>query len=233
MNDSQQNIKKNVLEKIRHGDVVMRPKIYFTLQVIVVAVVAVCAFIASVLVVSFAFFSLHESGELLLLGFGVRGLLTFIALFPWVTLLIAVGLVVLLEWLIRYFKFSYRQPILKVFFVAVCVVCVGGLLITFTPLHTNLSDTADRGDLPFIGQLYEDVHMPHEDKGEFRGVVVSVATSTITITHNDHDADADDGTRVVTVPTNFNTSILHIGDRVYVAGDMTNGTVTAYGLSKF
>jgi hypothetical protein len=237
MNTPSENIKNTVLEKIRHGDVVMRPKAYFVMQVILVVTVAILALIASSFVASFAFFSVRESGELFLLGFGVRGVLTFISLFPWCTLIIAGVLVFLFEWLLRHFKFTYHQPILALFFAFLALVFIGGIFITLTPFHTDLLNLADKGELPVVGELYEHIHMPHEDKGEFRGVITAIGTSTVTITHNDNDADIDDGTRIVTVPPSFDIHSLRLGDRLYVAGALgtstASSTIIAYGLQVF
>jgi hypothetical protein len=231
--ETNNRIKENVLGKIRRGDVHMRPKLYFVAQVIVVTIVAIITLAVSVFAVSFIFFSIHESGELFLFGFGMRGLLTFIAIFPWFTSLLALSLIILFEWLLRHFKFNYRRSILSVFFGLFCVVGVVGVLISITPIHKNLLDQADHGHLPFIGESYENIHTPHENNGEFRGVIISISTSTITISHNDNDADTDDGVRTILVPLGFDISTLHIGDRMYVAGDMASDTVSAYGLQKF
>jgi len=228
-----EDIKKSVLEKITRGEVHMRPRIYFIIKIISVIVVAALALFASALVVSFAFFSIHESGELFLLGFGARGLTTFLSLFPWGALIVAILLIVLLEWLLKHFRFTYRVPLLNMIFSGLFLVILIGLLITVTPFHAMLLDKADKGELPIVGELYESIHMPHEDQGEFRGVVMSMSSSTLTITHNDNDADADDGTRTVVVPANFDTSQVKVGDRVYVAGDMASGTVSAYGVQRF
>src|ERR1035437_5212484 len=121
MNTSPKDIENNVLEKIRQGDIRMRPRIYFVARIVAVIFVAIFALVVSVFVLSFAFFSVHESGELFLLGFGSRGLLTFFSLFPWFTLIVAVGLLFLFELLSRLFIFNYRQPILKIFFTFLCI----------------------------------------------------------------------------------------------------------------
>jgi hypothetical protein len=233
MNKSSEEIKNTVLEKIRRGDVQMRPRIYFVAQITLVATTAVLAFVASALVISFAFFSLEESGELFLLGFGLRGLVTFLFIFPWIELVIAIALIFLLEWLLRHFKWNYRLPILKTFFATLLVIFVFGLLISITPLHNNLLTIADRGDLPVVGELYENINTLHEDRGEYRGAIVSISGSEIIITHNDYDYDTDDGTWKIDVPANFDVNTLQIGDRVYVLGNPADGVVLAIGLKKF
>ena len=50
----------------------MRPKAFFTLKVIALAVVSVLTLVTTVLLFSFVLFSVRASGEMLLLGFGWR-----------------------------------------------------------------------------------------------------------------------------------------------------------------
>src|ERR1035437_8027474 len=135
MNKSSEYIKNIVLKKIRQGNIHMRPRIYFIIQIILVIAVTLIALIASAFVISFAFFSIHESGELFLLGFGIRGLFTFLSLFPWFTLVVTLILIFILEWLLRHFKFNYRVPILKMFILALLGIVLIGLLVVTTPIH--------------------------------------------------------------------------------------------------
>lgn len=228
-----EDIKNKVLEKIKKGDIHIRPKIYFVVQVVLVISVGILAIIASAFVLSFAFFSIYQSGELFLLGFGLRGLMTFLGLFPWLILILAGLLVFIFEWLMRHFKFNYRLPILYTSIIAVFLISILGLLISISPFHNNLLNQADRKELPFLGNLYENIRKPNEVKGEFKGVVVSISTSTLNITHDDLDNDTDDGTRTVNIPKGYDVQKLHIGDKVYVAGDESSDKINAYGLEVF
>jgi len=140
------DIQESVLQKIRTGEVSMRPKLFFIVKIALLIIVAILAFASAMLVLSFAFFSIHESGELLFL------------LIP---LLIAVLLIILLDFLLRSFKFAYRVSMLDIFLVALAAAMVVGFFITLTPLHTTLRDRADRGELPIIGEFYEATHDEH------------------------------------------------------------------------
>jgi hypothetical protein len=155
------DIQASVLQKIRTGEVSMRPKLFFIAKVAALAVVAALAFASAMLVLSFAFFSIHESGEQFLLGFGQRGFIVFIQLFPWIPFFIAVLLILLLDFLLRYFKFGYRISMLDLFLIALAAAMVVGFFITLTPLHTDLRDRAERGELPIIGEFYE--HLQGKD----------------------------------------------------------------------
>ena len=223
-------IKEKVFAKIRSGEAWMRPRLYFVLRIALLAALAVIAFVLAIFVLSFAFFSIHESGEQFLLGFGQRGLLAFVALFPWWSFLLTALLILLIDHLLRYFKFGYRVSILEIFLVALVVVMVGGVAINFTPLHSSLLDSADHDQLPIIGEMYEQIHDPHQEQGVYRGSISSIQGNTFVITHNDNDKDSDDGTWNIVAPAGFDMNTLQVGEPVYVAGKLILGTVNAYGI---
>ena len=208
----------------------MHPRIYFVARIILLAAVAVITLALAMLVLSFAFFSIHESGEQFLLGFGQRGFVAFIMLFPWLPLLLTLLLVLLLDYLLRYFKFGYRISILEVFLVALAVVVGAGILINVTPLHATLLNSADHDNLPIIGPLYEQLHDSHQAAGVYRGDISSIQGTEFVIAHNDNDKDTDDGTWTVLAPAGFDMTTLRVGEPVYVAGRMILGVVNAYGV---
>ncbi len=175
-------------------------------------------------------FSIHESGELLLLGFGEKGLRALTALFPWLTLLLAFGAILLLEWLLRYFKFGYRISMLRIFLTLTAIAITGSILINLTPLHARLLERADHDTLPVIGAIYEEIHDSHQQQGVFRGYVASTSAGSFTITHNDNDRDTDDGSWTIIPPVGFDIVSLSVGDRVYVAGKLQRDLVYAYGV---
>jgi glucan phosphoethanolaminetransferase (alkaline phosphatase superfamily) len=224
------DIKERVFAKIRTGEALMHPRIYFVARVILLAAVAVITLALAMLVLSFAFFSIHESGEQFLLGFGQRGFVAFIMLFPWLPLLLTLLLVLLLDYLLRYFKFGYRISILEVFLVALAVVVGAGILINVTPLHATLLNSADHDNLPIIGPLYEQLHDSHQAAGIYRGDISSIQGTEFVIAHNDNDKDTDDGTWTVLAPAGFDMTTLRVGEPVYVAGRMILGVVNAYGV---
>ena len=226
-------IKGNVFEKIHKGEALMRPRIYFITRTVLLAVISVIALTLAMFVLSFAFFSIHESGEQFLLGFGQRGLLAFITLFPWLPFLLTLVLILLLDYLLRYFKFGYRVSVLEIFLIALAVVMIAGVGINYTPLHSILLDTADRNGLPFLAPLYEKIHDSHQEQGVFRGVISSIHSNEFFITHDDKDSDTDDGTSTIVVPAGFDTATLHVGERVYIAGTLVQGVVDAYGIQEF
>ena len=231
----EKDIKQRVLDKITKGEVVMRPKIYFVAQVVLIASLASLAFILSIYATSFAFFSIHESGEQFLLGFGSQGIYVFFALFPWWIVLVILALVVLVEYLVRRFRFAYHSSLFRIFGILFVCAILLGIVIDFTPFHTFLLDRADRGELPLFGSIYESIRVPHRDQGVFRGVVdsISLQNNSFVISHDDFDNDSDDGTYTVIAPTGFDMGSLQVGDKIYVAGTSSRGIIYSYGINLF
>lgn len=234
-----ENPKDAVLGKIRAGAVTMRPRLYFILKAFAVAFIAALVLALSILLASFIFFAIRLNGSDALLSFGPRGLPVFLEIFPWPLALADLGLIVLLEWLLRRFRFAYSRPVL--FLLLAIVAIVGAISVGIehsTRFHESLFAHAEHEGLPppfqsfYIGAHQ---HAP-ESLGVFRGIVVSEEAGRFVITYDDIDTgtttegDADAQTRIIVVPDGFDISVIHIGDRVFVAGDYASGTVRAYGI---
>ncbi len=225
----QQEIQQNVLARIRGGAAHMHSRSYFVGRVAVTITAAILSLSLSTFVLSFILFSIHESGEQFLLGFGTRGAATFIGLFPWVPLMVDITLWFLLEWLLQGFKIGYRFSLLSIFLVLLVSSTVLAVVVNLTPLHGMLLNRADRGQLPIIGGMYESIRDSHQAQGIFRGTVTLIDGNTIVITHDDTDHDRDDGTQTVVVPDG-QASTISVGSREYVFGSFDGRVVQAYGV---
>jgi hypothetical protein len=210
------SIQQAVLEQVRAGTIRRTPRLYFVLRIVATAAVGVLLLAASSILVSFILFSLHESGQELLLGFGLEGIKVFLSLFPWLITFFVIGLIILLEWLLQGFRLGYRIPILQIFLGIVGISIVLGIIISSTPLHTHLLHDADNDQLPIIGPAYEHIFDAHEDHGVSRGVVVSTTTMSFVIQHNDLDHDPDDGS--FTIHLTHNLLMPQVGEHVLVFG---------------
>ena len=206
-----------LLKKIIAEDVKMRPKAFFTLKVIALAVVSVLTLVTTVLLFSFVLFSVRASGEMLLLGFGWRGLLIFLTLFPWTTLLIEILLIAALEWLLRQFKFGYRSPVA---FLTMAILLLTVALSLFvergTTLHESLLYQSDKDTLPIIGTFYKEIRQHPDSRELCRCVITDVGNTTITVVADDRDFYATSSHHVVLLPAGIATSSLGRGDRVLI-----------------
>jgi glucan phosphoethanolaminetransferase (alkaline phosphatase superfamily) len=223
------NLQEKILARI-HGGVPMRSRAYFLFRAALAGVAALLVLAGALFTLSFLFFSVRESGVGYLLEFGEHGISAFVALFPWVSLLLFVVFVVILELLVRRFEFSYRFPLLRIFLWILIIGIAGSTIIGFTPLHSSLLSAADKDELPLLGPWYEQIHDSHVEQGVYRGDITTVAATYFVISHNDTDNDSDEGEWSIVPPSGFATSTLSVGEKAYVAGQLKNGVVYAYGI---
>jgi len=156
-----QRIQGNVLDTVHAGTAHMRSRAYFVLRAAAAITLAVLALALSGFVLSFIAFSIHESGELFLLGFGARGIAVFFNLFPWLSLMLDGVVILALEWLLAGFRFGYRVSLLSLLAAVFGASAVLAALVYALPIHSLLLDAADRGQLPILGGLYERIHESH------------------------------------------------------------------------
>ncbi|HWU24747.1 MAG TPA: hypothetical protein VN086_03280 [Candidatus Paceibacterota bacterium] len=232
-NPEQHQIESEVLERIRSGKLRMKPRFFFVLKTALVIAITVLILLISVWLASFISFGLRLSGNDSLLGFGTRGILMFIAVFPWWLALIDLALIALLAWLLRHFKFGYRKPVLYLLGALIVGGVAGGLLFDReTPFHDDRFHEAESGELfAPLESLYEGAHTKApEDQGIYRGFVVTVAPDSFVLTHDDYDNSPDDGTWTVRPPSGFDIRMVRVGDRVYVGGEKDGNVIEAYGV---
>jgi hypothetical protein len=232
MNNTPNNSIDRVLEKIEQGKVHMQPKVFFILRMFALAFAAFVIFVLSAFIASFVLFSIHESGELFLLGFGWRGVFMFLLFFPWVFFALDLLAIIALRALMQNFRMFYRLSFTTVLGVIILASTALALLINLTPLHTTLRNQASHEGVPFVGHFYTGIRVPHEKNGEFRGFITSIEGRTFMLKHDLHDTFDDDHQLTVHVPSSLDITPYVVGDNIYVAGDEEHGVVEAYGIGK-
>jgi hypothetical protein len=234
MENNINNLQKNILEKIKAGEINMRSKSYFALHFVLLIILALLILLTSSFLISFIYFSIHASGRLFLLGFGWRGFEVFVLTFPWTILLVDVIFLLALEWLLKRFQFGYRNPLIYSLGGILLVTLATAFVISETSLHDALFHQEQRAHVPFIGAFYDRVQRPPHESGVFRGVVLSLAGNTFTMA----DADQDDGAsssavfEIILDPSIVASGIVATSDTVFVAGDVNGNTIHAYGIRK-
>jgi hypothetical protein len=248
-NKNKNDIMKSVLEKIQAGDIRMKSRGYFMWKMALIIVLALLVLLTSAFFVSFISFSLRASGRLILLGFGWQGLKVFLLTFPWGLFLIDLVLVVVLERMLRSFKFGYRSPLVYLLGGVLVVVVVAGLAIdNETSFHSEVWHAQRNGDMPafLFGDLYNNVRQPPHDEGVFRGTVVFMGIATpggpafLILKSDDQDSDINDSATTsqvwrVILPSNLNFAAqvdVSVGEQILVAGSVFPDGVHAYGIQK-
>jgi hypothetical protein len=188
----------------------------------------------SIFIFNFILFSIRINSHDAFLAFGPRGIQGFLIFFPWLTLMLDVVMIVILEWLIRKFRFGYRIPMLYIVGAILALTFVAGFALDRgTYFNDRLMDRAEHEGLPPpLAFMYHGArHAPHD--GICRCTVTAIENSTITV------ADFRDGattTYTVLLPTDdirATSSNIKVGDVVFVAGDKDeDGTIRAFGVRK-
>jgi hypothetical protein len=232
-NDKKIDLKDRILRDIQAGKVSMRPKLYFSLKIAALVMVAFAVVCISIFILNFILFSLRIGSQAMLLGFGPRGFLLFLSFFPWGLLLIDLVLLIVLESLLRRFQFGYRTPTLYLLLGLLALTfSVGFALDKGTGFNDEMLTRArDRHLPPPVGGFYQGA-VPPSSKGLCRRCVITdINGSEIFVT----DSRTGSTTIRVILPPNdprATTSELKIGDRVFIAGDEDDGVIRAFGLRK-
>ena len=227
------DLKERILADISARKMKIYPKIYFFLRAMLVAVVAVLILIISIFIFNYVFFSLRVSGRGDLLNFGPHGLSLFLAYFPWLLFVADLALIIMLEWLLRHFRFGYRNPILYLLLGIFAVTISAGYFINRA---TNINDTllrqADKNALvaPF-DEIYESVRGSHvADQGVCECQIMKMNGNIITA----QDINSTSGIPLtVILPAGYNIPpSVQVGSVVFVAGALSpSNTMQAFGLS--
>jgi hypothetical protein len=229
---SQKNMRDRILEKIEAQEVLMRPKFYFTLKIAALVLVMLAVLVISIFIFNFILFSVRVNSHDALLGFGPRGIEAFIIFFPWVWFLLDVVLIAVLEWLIREFRFGYKIPVLYLLAAIFFSTAIVGLAIDRgTDVNDRLLRRADRHELP-LGRLYEGARRPMPGSGVCLCAISAIKGDTLTV----YDPRVGSSTLLtVVLPPNdprATTTLLKVGDLVFIAGDVTGDDIHAFGLKK-
>ena len=226
-------MKDEILRKIHADTLRMRPKLYFTLQVASLVILVLVILVVSVFICNFILFSIRINSHDALLGFGPRGLLSFLRFFPWPLLILDGALLILLQWLVRQFRFGYKSPMLFLFLAIILMTgAVGLILDRETPLNDMLLRGSDEHRLPpFFGDVYGHArHMPLVDEGFCKCIISAINGTSLTV----YDSQSTTTLTVLLPEGNAHatTSGLQIGDTVLIAGDRDGSVIHAFGVRK-
>jgi hypothetical protein len=225
-------IKDQLLDRIKKGEVVMRPKFHFTLKVLATALVAFAVLVISVFIFNFILFSIRINHHDTLLSFGVDGLVAFLFFFPWLLLLVDILLIALLEWLLRQFRFGYTIPVLYLLAGIVVMTAVTGFALDRgTPFNDRMIERARHLPAP-VGDFYDGARKPwRKGSGLCHCEIVSIDENRLIA------SDLRKGTTTLQVVLPFDddratTTGLKVGDVVLIAGREKEGTLYAFGIHK-
>lgn len=233
-NQPQKNKITDILEKIKNNELVQKPKIYFRLKLVALIVLLLVVTVVSVLLSSFILFSLNVSGHASLIHFGMTGWQAFLVFFPWELALFEIILLVLLEYLLRSFRFGYKIPILYLFLGVMALMIVSGAVVEQTPLHSRILERADQEHLPPpLGVLYENTRRPPaRDSGIFRGTIETIEDSLLIVSLDNPRGRGTTTPVTVRIPQGQALEELIVGDRVFIRGRLEEESIKAIQIKK-
>jgi hypothetical protein len=228
-NNSQKSlITGKVLEKIKSGRVKMRPKAHFVLKTALVALGFILIILFLLYLISFIVFTLRMSGIWFAPGFGFYGIKIFLFSLPWLLILIAIILIIVLEILVKYFSFAYRRPILYSILGIIALVFLGSFVINQTKIHPCLFQKAQERNLPVAGKFYRDF-----GAGKFRNAHRGVVSETTEKGFKIETPRNETLNIIITPETRFPFGKdIEENDNVMILGERDNCTVRAFGVRK-
>ncbi len=229
-NKNQENLNASLMEKIKSGEVKMKPKVYFISKSVGFILIAVLLFLITIFLVSFIIFFVRGSGLWFLPGFGWPGIRMMLLQLPWFLIAVCAGLVILLEVLISRLGFAYRRPLVYSILVLLVLATTIGILVSKTPLHVSAFRAAVENKLPFAGLLYRSygaMDTPNFMNG--RVAVPSDGPQKMQV------ETADGQTFEVEIPTSTNVMMLkpgpiHRDDMIMIMGERSGSKIKAFGL---
>jgi hypothetical protein len=222
------SVRDNVLEAIKKGKVKMRPKWHFVLRGALLGFSTILVLLTIIYILSFIFFMMHQNGVWFVPSFGFLAFRTFIFSLPWLLIILAIVCIVILEFLVRYYSFGYRRPILYSMLGVIGLVIAGGIVIAATPIHGRFLRTAREGHLPIAGKFYRDFDRQHFHDVH-PGVITQLTQDGFNIKTANDDVFSVEITPETRLPLGLNFSV---NDRVVVLGEEGSSTIKALGVRK-
>jgi hypothetical protein len=234
MQDTKNSIKETLLARIQKNELTMRPKAYFFAQIATLIIVSAGILLISISLLNFILFSLRVNNHDSLLGFGSRGIMLFLSVFPWTFFVIDIALIVFLEWLLRRFRFASRIPVLYMLSgIFVATISFGLLIDRETSFNDDFMRQADAHHLPSPIEAYfiQAHHLLPLGSGMCKCTITAINGTVLSA----DDIDLSTTTHLtILLPEGSasSTSWLSVGDTVFIAGDRDGNTIEAFGIHK-
>ena len=119
-----QNIKENVMEKIKNDEIKMKPKYYFFIGSLFSFIGLVASIVTSIFLISVLSFSLRSHGPM-----GEVRLSLMLESFPiWIPIIAMLGIIFGI-YMLRQYEFSYKSNFWKIIIGFILAIIVSGILI--------------------------------------------------------------------------------------------------------
>lgn len=129
MNKPEQTISNDVMQKIKQGEVQMKPRLYFTLLYVFAIFSVLAAGLVTAYLSSIVFYWIRIENSSTMAYGARRNLSEAIAAFPWWAVIIAIGLVAMAVMLVRRHGTMYRHRARTVTLVIIALSLIVGFIM--------------------------------------------------------------------------------------------------------
>jgi len=136
--ENKPDLTEKVMGKIHEDKVKMRPRSYFVIGGIILAVGLAVALLTAGFFTNLAFFRLRAHAPFNYFQFGSLGFHPFLATFPWLHLLVAIGGFAVVVILLRHYDISYKKRFLGLVGGVLALVLTTGLILSFARFNERI-----------------------------------------------------------------------------------------------
>jgi len=231
--DDKTNLQTEIKEKIASGAVSMKPKMHFTLHIALLVFASLVVLVLSVMIANFILFTIRVSGHEPLLGFGLRGILFFLYVFPWPLFILDALSFMGLLWLLKQFRVGYRSPVLVL--LALILLLTAGASVALDRgfrLNDRLITNSDRYPLPrSVQYFYKSANGAPVD-GICLCEIVGINGNMIIVKDTRKKNAVAFTVRLPNNDMRATTTDIEVGDVALIASDADGDEIRAFGVRK-
>lgn len=222
------DVKESVLNKIKCGEVTMRPRWHFVLFSAMAVVGSLILVTWLVYLESFIFFVMSGTGIAYVPLFGIKGMLVFLLSAPWLLVALTVLFIVGIHHLVKTYAFCYTRPLIYSFLAIIGFTAVVAYILAQTDMHYKAMERAQDSRLPVVGSMYRQYGLnPNKD------VHVGVVSSTTREGFIIQSRVGGEYSVIISRTTKRPPEPIQLGETVLILGPDEAGTIEAHGVKPF
>ncbi len=220
------SLKEQILAQISSGQAKMRPRSYFIVRGVLLALGTVVMTLTLLYTISLIVFITKLNGSSELPAFGLKGIAPFIFSLPWILIATCLLALVVLELLVHHYAFAYRKPVVYSLVGVFVVAILGSMIVARFRLHEQLFEFAQEERLPIAGPFYRD-YDHRRVRNIYPGIIATLNESGFNLTTRQAETFTIIVNEQTAVPAGW---IWHQGDMVVVLGNEDDRIITALGV---
>ena len=219
-------LEKKIINKLKSGNIKMKPKIYFILKALFFLFLGGVAVLLGLFLISFVFFIFRINNLIYLFGFGFFGIGIFLRLLPWILVFSILILVLILELIAEKHRIVWRKPAIYSLVIFVIIILFCGFFISKTNFHPGILKKANQERLPLLGGFYREFSDPKDKDVHFGTILEIKEDSVLILTLEEEELEA------VFKEGFFGKEQFKLGDKVIVLGEREENKVNAFRIKK-